>query len=232
MLENNLKQIFADISSGNNLGEPITLVGATKMVDVDTINKAVDLGLKVVAENKVQEFNLKHSDIVGAKQHFIGHLQTNKVKYLVGKVDLIQSVDSDKLASEIDRVAKNRNVKQNILIEVNIGGELSKSGFCLEKAFDSVIEISNKYSNICVKGLMAMLPHTDDESLLENLCQKMRGLYDKLKESGMSIEYLSMGMSNDYKLAIKNGSNMIRLGSCIFGKRNYLEIKEETNGCI
>ncbi len=222
MLENNLKQIFANISSGNNLGEPITLVGATKMVDVETINKAIELGLKVVAENKVQEFNLKNSNIVGAKQHFIGHLQTNKVKYLVGKVDLIQSVDSDKLACEIDRVAKNRNLVQNILIEVNIGGELSKSGFTLEKAFDSVIEISNKYSNICVKGLMAMLPHTDDESLLIKLCQKMRGLYDKLKENGMSIEYLSMGMSNDYKVAIKNGSNMIRLGSSIFGKRNYL----------
>ncbi|MBE7081497.1 MAG: YggS family pyridoxal phosphate-dependent enzyme [Clostridiales bacterium] len=223
MLENNLKQIFADISSGNNLGEPITLVGATKMVDIDTINRAIELGLKVVAENKVQEFNLKNSSIVGAKQHFIGHLQTNKVKYLVGKVDLIQSVDSDKLASEIDRVAKNRNLVQNILIEVNIGGELSKSGFTLEKAFDSVVDISNKYSNICVKGLMAMLPHTDDESLLENLCQKMRGLYDKLKENGMSIEYLSMGMSNDYLVAIKNGSNMIRLGSSIFGKRNYLK---------
>ena len=232
MLKKNLQEIFANISNGNNFGEPITLVGATKMVDVDTINTAIDLGLKVVAENKVQEFNLKHQNIVGAKQHFIGHLQTNKVKYLVGKVALIHSVDSDKLASEINRVAKNRDVKQNILIEINIGAELSKSGFALEKAFDSVVEISKKYSNICVKGLMAMLPHTDDESLLVNLCQKMRELYDKLKSNGFALEYLSMGMSNDYLIAIKNGSNMIRLGSSIFGKRNYLKIKEETNGCI
>ena len=158
--------------------------------------------------------------------------QTNKVKYLVGKVDLIQSVDSDKLATEIDRVAKNRNLVQNILIEVNIGGELSKSGFTLEKAFDSVIEISNKYYNICVKGLMAMLPHTDDKTLLENLCKKMRDLFDRLKDYGLALEFLSMGMSNDYLVAIKSGSNMIRLGSSIFGKRNYLDKKDETNGCI
>ncbi len=232
MLEKNLQQIFEEISNGNNLKEPITLVGATKMVDVETINTAINFGLNVVAENKVQEFNLKHTNIVGAEKHFIGHLQTNKVKYLVGKVALIQSVDSDKLASEIDRIAKNRNVKQNILIEVNIGGELSKSGFTLEQAFDSVIEIANKYSNICIKGLMAMLPHSDDEILLKDLCLKMRDLYDRLKSNGLPFEVLSMGMSNDYKIAIKNGSNMIRLGSSIFGKRNYLDKKEQTNGCI
>ena len=226
MLEQNLKQIFANISNGNNLGEPITLVGATKMVDADTINKAISLGLKVVAENKVQEFNQKHELIVGAEQHFIGHLQTNKVKYLVGNVSLIQSVDSDKLALEIDKIAKKKNVKQNVLIEINIGGELSKSGFSLEQAFEQTIEISKKYSNICVKGLMGMLPHTDNQNLLESLCQKMRELYDKLKSYGLGLEYLSMGMSNDYMLAIQNGSNMIRLGSSIFGKRIYLDKKE------
>lgn len=232
MLETNLKQILADISKGNNLGEPITLVGATKMVDADTINKAISLGLKVVAENKVQEFNQKHELIVGADEHFIGHLQTNKVKYLVGKVNLIQSVDSDKLAFEIDKQAKKKNVIQNVLIEINIGGELSKSGFSLEQAREQTIEIAKRYSNLCVKGLMAMLPHTDNESLIESLCQKMRELYDKLKLYGLPFEFLSMGMSNDYKVAIKNGSNMIRLGSSIFGKRNYINMKEEINGCI
>ncbi len=232
MLEKNLQTIFSNISNGNNFGEPIILVGATKMVDADTINKAISLGLKVVAENKVQEFNAKHQFIVGAKQHFIGHLQTNKVKYLVGNVDLIHSVDSDKLAFEIDRVAKKKNVIQNVLIEINIGGELSKSGFTLEQAFDQTIEISKKYSNVCIKGLMAMLPHTDDESLLKSLCLKMRELFDKLKSYGLAFEFLSMGMSNDYMIAIQNGSNMIRLGSSIFGKRNYLDKKEENNGCI
>ena len=225
MLSKNLQDIFSNISKGNNLGEPITLVGATKMVDVDTINKAISLGLKVVAENKVQEFNAKHDYIVGAEEHFIGHLQTNKVKYLVGKVSLIHSVDSFKLASEIDRVCKNKNVKQNILIEVNIGGELSKSGFSLEKAFDATVEIANKYPNLLVKGLMAMLPHSDDEGLLKNLCLKMRELYDKLKSCGLPFEFLSMGMSNDYTVAINNGSNMIRLGRTIFGERNYGEVK-------
>lgn len=226
MLENNLKQIFANIAKGNNLGEPITLVGATKMVDADTINKAISLGLKVVAENKVQEFNAKHQSIIGASQHFIGHLQTNKVKYLVGNVDLIHSVDSDKLALEIDKMAKKKNVIQNVLIEINIGGELSKSGFSLEQAFDKTIEISKKYSNVCIKGLMAMLPHTDNENLIQGLCQKMRDIYDNLKAYGLPFEHLSMGMSNDYLLAIKNGSNMIRLGSCIFGKRIYLDKKD------
>ena len=116
MLKENLEKVFANISSGNNLGEQITLVGATKMVDANTINTAVQLGLKVVAENKVQEFREKHLDIVGAKQHFIGHLQTNKVKYLIGQVSLIQSVDSFKLAEEIDRQAKKKNLTQDILI--------------------------------------------------------------------------------------------------------------------
>ncbi len=221
MLKENLEKVLAEISLGNNFGEEITLVGATKMVDANTINTAVQLGLKVVAENKVQEFRDKHLDIVGAQQHFIGHLQTNKVKYLVGQVSLIQSVDSVKLAEEIDKQAKKKNLTQDILIEVNIGGELSKSGFTYADAFDGVVHISNTFENLSVVGLMAMLPHSDDEEYLKKLCADMRNLYEKLKQFGLPFKYLSMGMSNDYLIAIKNGSNMIRLGSQIFGKRNY-----------
>ncbi len=106
MLKVNLDKIFERINRGNNFGEKITLCGATKMVDVQTINKAISLGLEVVAENKVQEFNLKHDHLIDVRQHFIGHLQTNKVKYLVGKVELIQSVDSVHLAEAIDKQAK------------------------------------------------------------------------------------------------------------------------------
>ena len=130
-------------------------------------------------------------------------------------------------AKETLELMKKKNLVQNVLIEINVGGELSKSGFSLEQAFDNVVEVDNKYSNICIKGLMAMLPHSDDEKMLKGLCLKMRELYDKLKSYGLPFEYLSMGMSNDYLVAINNGSNMIRLGSIIFGKRNYLDKKEE-----
>lgn len=226
MLKEKLDKVFLEIKSGNNLGEPIHLVGATKMVDVGVINQAIEYGLKIVGENKVQEFRDKHLSIVGAEQHFIGHLQTNKVKYLVGNVSLIQSVDSVKLSAEIDKQAKKKNLIQEVLIEVNIGGELSKSGFSLKDAFDEVLQISKEFDNLKVVGLMAMLPHSEDTKYLQTLCKKMRALFDALKNKGLPFKYLSMGMSNDYLIAIQNGSNMIRLGRTIFGQRNYQDKKE------
>ncbi len=219
MLKENVEKILKEIENGNDRGEKITLVAATKTVPTETINQAVSYGITAVAENRVQEFREKTDFIVGAEQHFIGHLQTNKVKYLVGKVKLIHSVDSLKLAEEISRVATLRNVTQNVLAEINIGGELSKSGVTHDTAEEFVNEIS-KLKGICVKGLMAMLPKSEDEKLLARLCLQMRAIYDKLKENN-SFEYLSLGMSGDYKIAVKNGSNTIRLGSAIFGKRDY-----------
>ena len=221
----NLKNLLTEISSPNPFGEEITLVGATKMVDAETINEAVKSGLKVVAENRVQEFREKTDKIVGATQHFIGHLQTNKVKYLIGKVDLIQSVDSFRLASTIDELSAKKGVTTNVLIEINVGGELSKSGFDLDNVYSAVKEISS-LKNVKVLGLMAMLPKADENTLIP-LCTKMREVYDTLKDE-YGFKYLSMGMSGDYKIAIKCGSNMIRLGSHIFGKRNY-EVKENGN---
>lgn len=219
MIEENLAKVFEIIKNGNNLGEEITLIGATKTMSAEIINRAVAAGLKVVAENRVQEFREKHQLISpAAKQHFIGRLQTNKVKYLVGKVDLIHSVDSAHLAQEIDRVAKNRNITQDILVEINAGGELSKGGFSLDNAIDAVKEIS-AYKNVKIKGLMAMFPPSDDAEFLADLCKKMRNKFDQLKEQGFDMRYLSMGMSNDYQIAIKNGSNAIRLGRTIFGDR-------------
>ena len=217
MLEN-LKRVLAEIEKGNNLGEKIILVGATKTKDVETINLAVENGLKVVAENRVQEFNAKHEQIKNAEHHFIGHLQTNKVKYLVGKVELIHSVDSIKLCEEIDKTAEKRGVVQKILIEVNVGGELSKSGFTPDNTIEAVERLS-KLKNVQIKGLMAMLPKSDDQAYLASLCAKMRNIYQQLKDLFPSFEFLSMGMSNDYKTAIANGSNMIRLGKTIFGER-------------
>ena len=218
MIKENLESIFNDIKKGNDLGEEITLVGATKTVTADRINEAVKDGLKVVAENKVQEFREKTDLIVGAEQHFIGHLQTNKVKYLIGKISLIQSVHSFELAEEISRLSVKKEVTTSILLEVNIGEEESKSGFKVED-IEAVADNISTLPNVKTVGLMAMLPPSDDEEFLANLCRKMRSAYDKLKEKGYDFKYLSVGMSGDYKIAIKNGSNMIRVGSGIFGKR-------------
>lgn len=223
MIEENLQKIFSYIKDGNNLGEEISLVGATKTVDADTINLAVKNGLKIVAENRVQEFREKHSLINGAEEHFIGHLQTNKVKFLVGNVKLIQSVDSIRLAEEISAYATKKNLVQDVLIEINVGGELSKSGFHYDNAKEAIKTVS-AFKGIRVCGLMAMLPKSESEELLADLCKKMRAVFDEIKKDNGNFKYLSVGMSGDYKIAIKNGSNMIRIGSGIFGKRNY-EVK-------
>ncbi len=223
MYKENLKNILNEISLGNNKGEDITLIGATKTIPAEIINDAISLGLKVVAENRVQEFREKNQLIdARARQDFIGHLQTNKVKYLVGKVDTIHSIDSLKLAQEVSSRAEKLSVVQKVLIEINIGGELSKSGFTPENAIECALEI-NGYKNIKLVGVMAMLPKSEDEEYLSSLCQNVRAIYDKLIDKGLKLTTLSMGMSGDYKIAIKNGSNTIRLGSKIFGKRDYGE---------
>ncbi len=220
MLKQNLEQIFSTIKNGNNLGEEVILVGATKMVSPEIINLAIDLGLQYVAENKVNEFREKHDKIVGARQHFIGHLQTNKVKYLVGQVELIHSVDSIHLAEAISNEAIKKQVIQDILVQVNIGKEEQKHGLLPHEVFEGVKNISS-LPNLKIRGLMAMLPLTDDHNLLKTLCLEMREFFDQLKEKGYQMDYLSVGMSADYKIAVQNGSNMIRLGSTIFGKREY-----------
>ena len=133
MLKENIEKVLSLIKKGNNLGEDITLVGATKTFSADVINQAISYGLKVVAENKVQEFREKTDQIIGGAQHFIGHLQTNKVKYLVGKVDLIQSVDSVRLLEAIDKEAAKQGIVQDILLEINVGQEQSKSGLRWKK---------------------------------------------------------------------------------------------------
>ena len=169
MYKENLKNILEELSKGNNLGEEITLIGATKTISPEVINEAISLGLKVVAENRVQEFREKTELIdKSARQDFIGHLQTNKVKYLVGKVNTIHSVDSVNLANEISKRAKSLNLTQNILIEINIGGELSKSGFSKENAIESALALS-KLDNVNLVGVMAMLPKSEDEEYLSTL---------------------------------------------------------------
>ena len=219
IIKNNLEKIYNEIKNGNNFGEPVTLIGATKYVESEDIISARDLGLTDVGDNKVQEFRDKTSKITGLNYHFFGNLQKNKVKYLIGNVTLIHSVDSIDLAEEISAQSVKKGVTTNILLEVNCGEE-SKGGFPFDEVEDATKKISS-LPNVCVKGIMAMLPHTDDENVLTKNCLQLRSKYDKLKSDGYPFEYLSVGMSGDYKIAIENGSNMIRVGTGIFGERDY-----------
>lgn len=221
MLKTNVERVLSDIKAGNNYGEKITLVAATKTQDAEVINRAISCGVKVVAENRVQEFTAKTQLIRGADQQFIGRLQTNKVKYLVGKVSLIQSIDSIRLAKAVSEEAVKKKVTQDILLEINVGEELSKAGFTADEIPAAIKEIS-AFSNLSVKGFMAMMPQSTDEEFLAGLFDKTRAVYDGLREE-YSLSVLSMGMSEDYKIAVKHGSNMIRIGSELFGKRNYGE---------
>ena len=220
MVEENVKKILSELSSGNNFGEPVTLVAATKTMSVETIMCAVNAGVTVIAENRVQEFREKSPMLANVRQDFIGHLQTNKVKYLVGKVSLIHSVDSSALAKEISLRAQKLGVTQDILVEINIGGELSKSGFAPDSAETAIKEIS-ALPALKVCGLMAMLPKSDDDEIREKLCLQMREIYDKIRKErhDSAFRYLSMGMSADYKTAVRCGSNMVRLGTALFGQR-------------
>ena len=221
MLEENVKNILDEIKGGNPFGEKITLVAATKTQNAETINTAIKSGIEVIAENRVQEFREKTELLLPCRQHFIGHLQSNKIKYIVGKVELIHSVDSVDLATAINDFAVKKGVTQDILLEINAGEEESKSGFVFGDVENAVREITEKCKNVRILGLMAMAPISTDKEYLSGLFKKIRALYDELKNEGYAFTYLSMGMSEDYKTAIACGSNTIRLGTALFGKRNY-----------
>ena len=216
----NVARIREAIKNGNAYGEKVTLVAATKTQSAQAINQAILAGVDAVAENRVQEFREKTDSLLPCPQHFIGHLQTNKVKYLIGKIALFHSCDRDDLVSEIARLSVKNNVVSNVLIQINIGSEESKGGYNYDEAKAVYTRISQT-EGLCVKGFMAMLPNTDDEGVLIPLIQNMRTLFNWAKTQSQDIEYLSMGMSGDYPLCIEHGSNMIRVGSTIFGARQY-----------
>ena len=218
MIKSNVKELLSELKCGNCFGERVTLVAATKTRSADEINAAIEAGITDIGENKVQEFRDKFELVHGASRHFIGHLQTNKVKYLVGKCDLIHSVDRDELAAEIARRAQKLGVVQNILIQVNIGCEETKGGYPLVESF-SAFERLKKTDGLRVLGFMAMLPFSSDETLLAKLCDEMRALYEEARKTSKEIKYLSMGMSGDWRLCMEHGANMIRLGTAIFGER-------------
>lgn len=220
MITENVQKIKAEIAGGNAYGERVTLVAAIKMQTADAVNQAIAAGVDAVAENKPQEFRDKNALIAPCPRHFIGHLQTNKVKYLVGEVELFHSCDRDGLAEEIAKQSVKKGVVSNVLVQVNIGNEESKGGYDYGETAEAVERLS-KLQGLRVRGLMAMLPDSDDENLLRTLAKRMRTLFDALKKENSEMEYLSMGMSGDYRLCVEEGSNMIRLGSTIFGAREY-----------
>ena len=208
--------------SGRNK-EKITLLAATKTVDADTINYAIEKGITHIGENRVQELLSKYKLLKPAHSHFIGHLQTNKVKDIIDKVEMIESVDSLKLANEISKQALKRGITMDVLLEVNIGGEESKSGFA-PKEIESAVEEIAKLPAIRVKGLMAIPPATD---LPEESRKYFRNMYKlfidirdkKIDNSNMSV--LSMGMSNDFDIAAEEGATLVRVGTSLFGRRVY-----------
>lgn len=205
--------------------EDITFLAATKTVDAPTINHAISLGLDHIGENRVQELLSKYDDynLSDCSLQFIGHLQTNKVRQIVDKVDLIQSVDSYKLAKEISAQSLKRNKKTDILVEVNIGREENKSGVFEENLEELLCQIS-ELEGISVKGLMTIPPICDNPQKISKYFYNMHKLFidiSQKKLDNVSMAILSMGMSADYYEAILEGANMVRIGSSLFGARNY-----------
>ncbi len=220
MTKQDLQRTLESLPKVNPWGEPVRLVAATKMQTIESIALAVECGVTAIGENKVQEFLDKYESYpTQAEKHFIGHLQTNKVKYLIGKTQLIHSVSSLRLAEEISTRSQKAGIITDVLLQINIGKEDTKGGF-LPQETDDAVDFVTKLPALRVQGLMAMLPHTDDKDALCTLARQMRDIYEKhCKAHDFTV--LSMGMSADYELAVKCGSNMIRLGNTLFGPRPY-----------
>ncbi len=224
----NIKETYKKINSAaekaNRNSREIKLIAVTKTVGTDVINEAINLGITDIGENRVQEL-LKKYDAIGDKVnwHMIGHLQKNKVKYIIDKVTLIHSVDSYSLAVEIDKRAKQAGKIMDCLLQVNVSGEESKFG--LEPC--KIEELLNKLSllkNIRILGLMTIAPFVAEAEEIRKVFKDLKKLSLDIagkKIHNISMEYLSMGMSNDFEIAIDEGSNYVRIGSKIFGERNY-----------
>ena len=203
----------------------ITLVAASKMNDAERVRAAIAAGITVCGENRVQELLEKYEQNAyeGADLQFIGTLQTNKVKYLIGKVSLIQSVGSVHLGEAIAKEAAKRGVRQDILLEVNIGREQAKSGLLLEELDEAIARLSEKES-LHIRGLMAIPPIADETTKNLSYFHEMRQVFVDIltkKYDNVNMDYLSMGMTNDFETAIACGANMVRIGTAIFGARPY-----------
>ena len=228
-IRENIQQVRENIAaaalSAGRRPEDITLVGASKMNDTAACREAIAAGIDALGENRVQEMTekLAQGAYTGAPLHFIGHLQTNKVRQVVGKVDLIQSVDSPELLAMIEKRAAGQGIVQDILLEVNIGGEAAKSGVA-PAALPELLETAAGCAHIRVRGLMAIPPVAETSDGNHAYFAKMHELFvdiGRKKYDNVFMDFLSMGMSGDFEDAISAGANMVRVGSSIFGARDY-----------
>ena len=218
------KNIEYACEQSNRSVDEVMLLAVTKTIDESIVNESIKYGITDIAENKVQEIQRKYENInSNVKWHLIGHLQRNKVKYIIDKVDLIHSVDSLRLAQEIDKRAKGIPRIMDILIQLNISEEDSKFGIDIESLKQMLYEIS-ELSNIRILGLMTMAPYYDDPEDCRWIFRKMKDIFDELKYNkynNVQMKYLSMGMTNDYMIAIEEGANIVRIGTGIYGPRDY-----------
>lgn len=221
-ISDNVKYLLEEIKDLERVsltGENVELIAVSKTYSTDDILEALKGGAKTFGENKVQELREKIEILSQQNFHMIGNLQTNKVKYIYDKVRLIQSLDRVNLLDEIDKRAMSSNISVNCLIEVNIANESQKGGVAYDKV-KWFLEQCLERKNVNIVGLMTVAPDTEDETFLRECFKRMYKLKEELRlEYSKNISVLSMGMSQDYKIAIEEGSNMIRIGSKIFGKR-------------
>lgn len=206
----------------SQLPENVKLVTVSKTNPAEKIKEVYDLGQRAFGENKVQELLEKHPVLPNdIEWHLIGHLQTNKVKYIAGFISMIESIDSEKLLKEVDKEALKNNRKINVLLQVKIAKEETKFGLTVDETKDIFNKYLNgNYPNIEIKGLMGMASFVDDETQIREEFSILKNLFDELSEL-KPLETLSMGMSGDFPIAIESGSNSVRVGSAIFGERNY-----------
>ncbi|HHY99514.1 MAG TPA: YggS family pyridoxal phosphate-dependent enzyme [Tissierellia bacterium] len=222
-----VKRIEVTCKKAGRNPNDITLIAVSKTVESPKVREALEAGIDNLGENRVQELIKKYEDLkdTDIKWHMIGHLQKNKVKYIIDKTVLIHSVDSLSLAEEIDKRAKNKGLVANVLIELNIGEEESKFGIKEENIYDFIKSLEN-FENIRVLGLMTVAPFCENPEDVRWVFKKMKDIYDKISTMNLKnaeMKYLSMGMTNDFEVAIEEGSNMIRIGTAIFGARKYKE---------
>ena len=209
-------------------GDDVLLVGVTKTRTVEELNEGIDAGLTDIGENKVQEIMDKYDFVKPVRWHMIGHLQTNKVKYIIDKVSMIHSVDSYKLAEEINKRAQQHGITMDILIQVNSAQEESKFGVSVDETEELLRMILDNCHSIRVRGLMCIAPKADDPEDIRVYFADVKKLYDQyaqIEHERLDFKYLSMGMSHDFEAAIMEGSNLIRVGTAIFGERDYSKQK-------
>lgn len=223
----NIRNVKKDISGAaaecGRGEESVLLIAVTKTYGAEDINEAIDAGITDIGENRVQEILEKYDKIKPVRWHLIGHLQKNKVKYIIDKVEMIHSVDSLALAEEINKQAEKIGKVQKILIQVNVSGEESKFGIGPSECEDLCQRIS-KLKNVQINGLMTIAPFTEDRELLNKVFQGLKQISLDISSKNMDtviMDQLSMGMTHDFPEAIRNGATMVRVGTAIFGKRDY-----------